>query len=329
MHRSTDCELRAANCRLPAAGCGAQALKLAVLRLTAFGDVVHALPLCFVLKRGLPETEILLATTERNAAWTRGLPFLDRVLVLPEGPGAAAALLRAEGLDAILDAQGLYKSALIAFRSGACLRCGFGLGSCREPLAALAYHRHTSPPPRTHIIDKNLSLAALAGVAPVPLEGYSLAPVAADPQGRAAAFLQSLEGRRPALLHPFSSRRDKDFPLEPLQALLPPMRARGWEPVLSSGPGQEALAREAVAVLGCRTAPPFGVRETAFLLARSALLAAPDTGFLHLADALGIPTISRFTHLPSWRNGPRFSPHLVFDRVPPDPQTMAQFVEAL
>ncbi len=304
-------------------------MKVAVLRLSAFGDVVHVLPLCFVLKRGLPNTEVLLATAERNAVWTMDLPFLDRVLALPAAPGATAKVLRAEILDALLDAQGLYKSALVAFRSGACLRGGFGFGACREPLAALAYHRHAAPPCRAHIIDKNLALAALAGVSDRSLNGYSLAAVAADPRGTVESFLRSLHGRRPAVLHPFSSRRDKDFPLDPLKALIPSLRARGWEPVLSSGPGQEPMAEQAAAHLGCRRMPPLDVRETAALLSVAACLAAPDTGFLHLADALGVPTLSWFTRLPAWRNGPRFSRHLVFDRIPPDPRTMGEFVEAL
>jgi heptosyltransferase-1 len=131
------------------------------------------------------------------------------------------------------------------------------------------------------------------------------------------------------VLHPFSSRREKDFPVESLKALFPVLKTKGWEPVLSWGPGQEVLAEGARAALGCPLLPALGIRETAALLARSALLAAPDTGFLHLADALAIPTISWFTHLPSWRNGPRFARHLAFDRVPPDPRTMGEFVEAL
>jgi len=110
---------------------------------------------------------------------------------------------------------------------------------------------------------------------------------------------------------------------------MPSLRSKGWEPVLSSGPGQETLAEGAAALLGCRRVPSLDVRETATLLARSALLAAPDTGFLHLADALAIPSISWFSHLPSWRNGPRFAPHLVFDRVQPDLKLMAEFVESL
>ena len=304
-------------------------MKLAVLRLSALGDVVHALPLCFVLKKGLPNTEVLLATSERNAAWTRGLPFLDRVVALPASPGLASAALRAEGFDALLDAQGLYKTALIAFRAGACLRGGFGFKACREPLAALAYHRTVSPPKRTHIIEKNLALADLAGVADRSLEGYSLVPVRTDPEGKVEAFLASLAGRRPAVLHPFSSRRDKDFPIESLRALVPALRSKGWEPVLSSGPGQESMAEQAAALLDCRRAPSLDVRETASLLTRSALLAAPDTGFLHLADALGIPTVSWFSHLPAWRNGPYFSRHLAFDRVVPDPKALTAFVESL
>jgi len=89
---------------------------------------------------------------------------------------------------------------------------GLGFTACRESLAALAYHRTVTPPKRSHIIDKDLALAALAGVSDRSLDGYSLAAVGADPSGRVAAFLGTLGGRRPVVFHPFSSRRTKISP---------------------------------------------------------------------------------------------------------------------
>jgi heptosyltransferase I len=307
-------------------------MNLAVLRLSAMGDVIHTLPLLHVLKKNLREHRILLVTHPRFAPWAGGAPFVDGILPADlasrEGRTAALAAIRGAELDCIVDAQGLYKSALLAFFSGAVLRVGFARGACREPLAALFYHRRVRPG-GAHVIEKNLSLAAALGCADMTLGDYRLDFLPADPEGRVKKFMEGMTGRPFILFHPFSSRKEKDFPLEPVKALLPRLRERGMALAVSGGPGQEERVRAAAGALSAAAVPLFSIPEMALLIRHAACVIAPDTGFLHIADGLRKPTVSYFTHLPPERNGPFFTPGLAFWRVLPDPGRMRSFLEAL
>jgi ADP-heptose:LPS heptosyltransferase len=305
-------------------------MKIAVIRLSAMGDIIHVLPLLHVLKRNLKQHQILLVTQKRFASWAGSAPFVDGVAAVDLSSRSAirdsVRTLRDHGLDGIVDAQGLYKSAFLALRAGAALRVGFGPAACREPLSAFFHHRRVGPS-GTHIIDRNLSLAAAVGCGDLSLDGYSLDFLPADPAGRVRDFLNRLEGRSFVLFHPFSSRAAKDFPLEPVGALRACLRERSMELIVSCGPGQEERGGAAAQALRGVPVPLFSVREMALLIAKAACVIAPDTGFLHVADGLRIPTISSFTHLPPERNGPYFTPGLTFWRVPPDPARMAAFME--
>jgi len=307
-------------------------MKLAVVRLSAMGDILHVLPLLHVLKRNLKQHQILLITQKRFASWAGAAPFVDGVAAmdLSSRPAIRESLgaLQDLHLDAVVDAQGLYKSALLALRSGAALRVGFGPSACREPLSAF-FHLRRVRPSGTHIIDRNLSLAAAVGCGDLSPDGYSLDFLPGDPAGRVEEFLRRLEGRPFLLFHPFSSRRDKDFPLEPVRAMRSFLGERNMELVVSCGPGQEDLGNAASEALPGICAPVFSIREMGVLIEKAACVLAPDTGFLHIADGLRKPTISYYTHLPPERNGPYFTRGLTFWRKPPDPAEMAAFLEAL
>lgn len=307
-------------------------MNLAIIRLSAMGDVIHALPLFHVLRKNLREHELLLVTHPKFAAWAGGAPFIDGILPADlasrSGRSAALADLRGAGLDCIMDAQGLYKSALLAFFSGAVLRVGFSPGACREPLSAVCYHRRIRPR-GTHVIEKNLSLAAAVGCADLTLEDYRLDFLPADPDGRVKEFMAGMAGRPFVLFHPFSSRKEKDFPLESVKPLQSWLRDRGMLMAVSGGPGQEDKVRAAAEFLSVTAVPLFSVPEMAQLIRQAACLIAPDTGFLHLADGLRKPTISYFTHLPPERNGPYFGRGLTFWRETPDAGKMTAFIEAI
>ena len=307
-------------------------MKLAVIRLSALGDVIHTLPLLHVLRKNFRKHELLLVTHPKFEAWAGGAPFIDGILpadlASPAGRSAALSDLRKTGLDCIMDTQGLYKSALLAFFSGAVLRVGFSPGACREPLSAVCYHRRIRPR-GTHVIEKNLSLAAAVGCADFSLEDYRLDFLPADPDGRVKEFMEGMAGRPFVLFHPFSSRRDKDFPLEAVKPLQPWLRDRGMRLAVSGGPGQEKKVRAAAEFLSAAAVPLFSVPQMALLIRQASCLIAPDTGFLHIADGLRKPTISFFTHLSPERNGPFFGWGLTFWREAPETARMCSFLEVL
>ena len=113
---------------------------MAIIRLCCLGDVALSTPLARALRAGLPQAEITYVTAPFSAPAAQRVPFVDRVLVLPEG-GAALLRgmwgLRREGFDlAVL----LHKS------SGAALGCT--LTGPRPALASTGRARASASPTR-------------------------------------------------------------------------------------------------------------------------------------------------------------------------------------
>lgn len=125
-------------------------MKILIIKLSSLGDLIHLFPAITELKRRYPHAEITWAVEEAFSdvpLWHAGI---HKVLVVPlraikkkgwtwEAVRAIASLwkaLRAESYDYIIDAQGLYKSALLA-RLIRGKRFGFAKGCCREPVSWL------------------------------------------------------------------------------------------------------------------------------------------------------------------------------------------------
>src|SRR5262249_3121802 len=127
-----------------------------VVRLSAMGDVLHALPAVATLKSSFPQAHITWAIEPRWAVLLRDNPHVDRVvpLDLPRWrrrwwAGAAwrevgniRRELRAARFDVAIDFQGLLKSALVAKSAHPKQTCGFHKELLREPVAGLFYSDH-------------------------------------------------------------------------------------------------------------------------------------------------------------------------------------------
>jgi Glycosyltransferase family 9 (heptosyltransferase) len=119
------------------------ALKVFIIRLSAIGDVVHTLPVASAIKDLVPGAHITWVVDEAASDLVLNNPAIDRVIVFP-GKAAVSKLLaftfgsadlqrinfflkqlRAEKYDVAIDAQGLLKSALLTYISGAKIRIGF------------------------------------------------------------------------------------------------------------------------------------------------------------------------------------------------------------
>jgi heptosyltransferase I len=280
------------------------------------GDVIHALPLAenarasgatvgWVVERkfsgildGNPNVDrILVADTQawRRSPWaleTRSSIRRLRREIREFSPGFS------------IDAQGLWKSALVARAAGSPV-IGFARRARREPASALLCTVPVAPAAdRPHVVDRNLAL-----LEPAPIEVRSCAPdasyLAGLPAPEADAFLASLP--RPfVLLHPGAGRSEKVWGEERFAHLARGLiRERGIVPVVSWGPGDERRAERLRALLPRRPPMPrLDFAGLARLIRASALFVAGDTGPLHLADALGVPTLALFGPTDPSRNGP-------------------------
>lgn len=288
-------------------------MRVLVVRLSALGDVLTATPVATVLKRAVPDAELTWVVEERCADVLRGNPLIDHLIVLPTSrqwgkwlgstrPHLAARearrilrRLRRERFDAAIDLQGLFKSALLAGTARADRKIMPADAAERLPgLFTDIVPRVIDP---THIATMYTSLLAPLGIEVQRREDLRLTmPVSAEARERVAGWLSDHDRRAGAYvaLIPGTTRPQKMWPTE----YWPELAAKLDLPaVIVGGPGERELAGT---ILSASRSPvvsaagEMSLPETAALLESAALTVAVDTGPMHMAVAVGCPTISLF-----------------------------------
>jgi heptosyltransferase-1 len=192
--------------------------------------------------------------------------------------------IAAERYDAIVDTQGLIKSALVT-RFAAGTRHGMDRASAREPLAARFYERTHAVPRGLHAVERNRRLTAAAlGFALSGSLDYGLRPAAAPAQGMPAAY---------SVLLTMTSRADKLWP-EPRWIELG--RALALPVVVPRGSDEERRRAQRIAEgIGQALVPQrMSLERLAEVLRNARNVVGLDSGLTHLAAALGAPTLALF-----------------------------------
>jgi heptosyltransferase-1 len=325
--------------------------RLLVVRLSAMGDVIHTLPAVAALRQAFPETTIGWAIEERwaellcsQSARLGGVrsprrPLVDRVHTFNlrewrrslfakntwELIRASLRDLRAEKYEVAVDFQGAIRSALLAKWSGAPVIYGFA--QPRENAASLFYTRQVQAQ-GTHVVEQNLSLAAVVAGRALPL------PIVEFPQDEVVEHncqrtLQALGGKDYLILNPGAGWGAKQWPVERYGHVARRlMEAAGVKSLINFGPGEEGLARAAEAASGGAAVASSGSVSELIALARHArMVIGGDTGPVHLAAALGIPVVGIFGPTSPARNGP-FGTRKIVLRNPSSPTTHARRKQA-
>ena len=275
-------------------------LRILLVKTSSLGDVVHNLPVASDIHRHYPEAAIDWIVEESYVSLVRLHPSIRRVIPVAlrrwrrrmlatatwQDIGEFRRLSRSENYDAVIDTQGLVKSALIA-RSARGRRHGFDAASAREPLAARLYDS-THPVRRgQHAVVRNRQLAAAA-------LGYRIDEPA--DYGLSGHHTASAARRYCVLLHG-TSRPDKLWPVEAWTALGRSLEVRGLDCVLPWGDDRERQRSERIAGGLTRALVPgqLPLERIADLLSGSAATVGVDTGLVHLAAALGVPVVAIFS----------------------------------
>lgn len=116
--------------------------RILIVRLTAIGDVMHGLPVLNALRDRFPQAELAWIVEGGTAHLLEGHPALDRLIAVPRrwlksfrAVRRARRELREFAPQVAIDLQGLTKSALAAWLSGAPRRIGFGCKKGAKPAA--------------------------------------------------------------------------------------------------------------------------------------------------------------------------------------------------
>ena len=283
-----------------------------IVRLGSLGDLVHTLPAVAALRASFPSAKIDWVVEEKWAPLIFLVEGIDHVIPLCRtraGYSACVRRLRAGRYSCAVDFQGLYKSALLAWLSGAARRIGFDSKTAREPGASWFYTERVAPAGR-HVVELNMSLAVRAGAdRPVAMEFPLRVP--ADEMRRMAEKL-SLEGIAGdyVVVSPGGGWTSKCWPAERFGELCGELWRRHRIPiVVNEGPGEAELAAKVIpgrvpaTIVTLKPALP----ELCALLAQARTVVAADTGPLHLAAALGTRVVALFGPTDPARNGPFYA----------------------
>jgi lipopolysaccharide heptosyltransferase I len=289
--------------------------RILLVRLSALGDIVHALPVADALRRAWPEARLDWLVDARYRPLLDLADGLDGVeawaspaVLGPQGLAAVVRRLRATAYDVALDLQGLLKSAVLARLSGAARVVGFGHAHLREPAARWCYTETVEPEDAGHVVEKNLAmLRALDLPAGAAGPRFALRASPTTVSGEVEAEVRRLGASGCAVLNPGANWPNKRWPPARFGALARELRQRhGWASCVLWGPSEEVLAREVAAASGgCAfIAPRTDLADVLAVAGGARVVVSGDTGPMHLAAARGTPVVGLFGPTSSTRNGP-------------------------
>jgi heptosyltransferase I len=294
-------------------------MRVLIVRLGAFGDIIHTLPLAADLHRA--GHRIGWACEDRWSCVVRDNPLIEKVHALPRKllrdpqvkfPQRWLLVrqfmrdIQHDNYDVVIDAQGLLKSALVAGFSGAAKRIGHASPRSREGSWLISRTRVT--PQAVHVIDQQRALG-------LPLLGDGMRggwrfvlPAWKNETAWAAQWFAGLHlPSSPVMLNVGAGWPTKVWPKTNQVAFAQRCAEQSLPLILLWGsPAERVMAEDLVReVPSAIMAPPSTIPQLAALIRHARVLVSGDTGPLHLGMALGRPAVGLFGPVPAARNGPR------------------------
>lgn len=278
--------------------------RILIVKLTSLGDMVFTLPVVTDLKRAYPGVTIDWIADEYCSVVPGWCPDVERVISVPlrrykqtrskaDLKRIAGALreLRREKYDAVLDLHGVYKSAIASFLARTKRRFGYPVAELGEAGARYAYTDVFPPHRDPDCARERMRYAASRGL------GYTIRPEREYslklPDGAPA---EADKGPYAMIFHA-TSADTKKWPQQDWMAVGRLLSERGLRVLLPWGSDKERAEAEAIAE-GIPTAevmPRMSITQCTQMIQRAALVAGTDTGLVHIAEALGRPTVMLFT----------------------------------
>lgn len=293
--------------------------RVLIIRLSAIGDIVMASGLIPALRILWPEAHIAWLAETGPAELLRSNPRLDAVIELPRQRWKRMArenqrrrvlkemwefsrALRAQSFDLTLDLQGLIKSGLWAFASGAPHRIGLGSKEGSQWLMTECLPRNETDP---RMGKEYRALAIHLGAQDSDFNPDIWIPEALKERARSQIH-QLFDHEKVAILAPFTTRPQKHWFDDSWIDLSRRLQSSGYHCLVLGGPGDLEAATSLALAAGPHVITLAGktsLIESAALIAVSSVLVGVDTGLTHLGKALGTPTIALFgSTLPYWEH---------------------------
>ncbi|TWT90000.1 Lipopolysaccharide heptosyltransferase 1 [Pseudobythopirellula maris] len=276
--------------------------RVLIARLSAIGDTIFTAPVACALRDRYPGARITWVVEEKSATFVRNHPAIDQTVVVPRGwftswrglRAVRAELRRCGPFDAAVDAQGMTKSAVACWLSGAPMRIGL-LGEHGRELSPWLNNRLVRPE-HTHITDRSLELLGPLGIHR-PQVRWDLP----DDESAERTIGTLVRGSYPtgyAVVNPGATWESKLWETNRFGQVAAELGRRRTlrTLVVWAGDREREAAGEVVAASDgwAKVAPPTSLMELAALLRRASVVLSADTGPLHLATAVGAPAVGLY-----------------------------------
>lgn len=294
-----------------------------IVKLSAIGDVIHALPAAHVLKQCDPHVRITWIVERAAYDLLAHNSDIDEIILFDKSKFKTLSgllhnapdftrILRSHQFDLVLDLQGLFKSAAVAWLSGAQKRLGYC--NMRE-LSSLVSTPVCGEHQQGHVVDRYLDVVRALGCAvenvvfPINITEQEAA------QTEVIAAQAGLDISKPyVVLAPGTNWVTKCWPTAHYAALADLLQAEAIVPVITGGPGDAPLLEAISYKLNIAPIDIVGkttLKQLAYILKHAQAFVGGDTGPMHLAVAVGCPVVTMFGPTDPARNGPYHGNNIV------------------
>ncbi|BFU60789.1 MULTISPECIES: lipopolysaccharide heptosyltransferase RfaC [Rodentibacter] len=277
-------------------------MKICLVKTSSMGDVIHTLPALTDAQQVISDLQIDWVVEENFAEIPQWHSAVRRVIPIAlrrwrKSPFSSQTrnewknyrtLLKQAQYDAVIDAQGLFKSAFFATRLANGVKCGYDRHSIREPVASFFYDKKYAISYQQHAVERIRRLFALS-------LGYSLPQTQGD-YGIAMHFVSEVSSRPYVIFIHSTTREDKHWLESEWQKLIEKLTALSFDIRLPWGNEKEkaraerlAYGKDNVLVL-----PSLSLTELAQQIVGAKVVVSVDTGLAHLTAALDKPNITLY-----------------------------------
>jgi heptosyltransferase I len=282
-----------------------------LVKLSSIGDVVMASPVAEAIRRAYPDVFLAWLVEDRCRPVLEGNPYLDEIISWPRPTRFGPALriirkLRSHHFDFSVDLQGLAKSSALAYLSGAKKRVGFAKG--RE-CSALLYNAPVECGRLPHSMDCYRALLGPLGTEASPTSPRMCFPISDQDMVSARELLESV-GIKPehgfAALAPATTRDAKHWIEERWSELADELSSKFGLSIVFLGSRADTdmleRIRSRMHVASISLAGQTTLKTAGAVIKESQLMVSVDTGLMHIAVALGVPTIAVYGPTSAWEN---------------------------
>ncbi|MFC3034154.1 glycosyltransferase family 9 protein [Pseudoalteromonas fenneropenaei] len=281
---------------------------ICILRLSAIGDVCHAVAAVQAIQGAHPDAKITWVIGKVEAMMLEGMPGVEFVVFdKRQGKAAFKALsktFKGRKFDVLLHMQVALRANLVARCIPAKVKIGFDKGRSKE-LHSLFINQRIAKQSEPHVLEGFAEFARTIG-AELKAPSWQMPVTEADYQV-ADELLSGLE--RVLVIAPAASKAERNWLPERYAQLAEHAHQQGFNVVLSGGPTMMETTL-ADSIMAASKAPirnlvgKTSLKQLLCVLHRAKLVVAPDTGPAHMAVTMGTPVIGLYAHSNPKRTGP-------------------------